>query len=355
MKKTILGLAALSLLACEKDNEPNTPTSGKTYETGVFISNEGVFGSGVSTLSHMDYASGSLTKTAFFDKNAFNLGDVFQSMTIADNKAYMVINNSGIIEIANATTLESLGQVSGISSPRHMVVNGNTGYVSDWGDDAVKIVDLSTNSVTGSIPVGLDPENMLIHNNMLIVTNSGGGEFAPALPDSTISVIDLATNTELQKIHVGRTPNSLQLDAQNNLWVLCAGFSDWSGAVPNTAGKLVKVDLNAWTTDEFEFPTTNDHPAHLKINGDKSKLYFLGNNYGGPLFEMNTTATALPSSPLVNKSFYGLGIHPTTNQIYCGFSPAFDQDGFAFRYESNGMLIDSVSVGIGPNGFTFLD
>ena len=75
-------------------------------------------------------------------------------MTAHNGNLYMVINNSSVIEVADANTLESKGQITGIVSPRYMVTNGNLGFVSDWADDAIKVVDLASNTVTSSIPVG---------------------------------------------------------------------------------------------------------------------------------------------------------------------------------------------------------
>ena len=58
-------------------------------------------------------------------------------------------------------------------------------------------------------------------------------------------------------------------------------------------------------------------------------------------------------SPFINKVFTGLSTDPSTGNIYAGFTPSLKQAGYVFRYQSNGTLIDSVKVGIGPEGFLF--
>lgn len=348
MKKTILGLAALSLLACTKENEP-TPAPEKTFGTGVFIVNEGVWGSGESTLSHLDESNKDFTKSAFLDKNGFTLGgDVFQSMTISGNKAFMVINNGSVVEVADATTLASIGQITGITSPRYMAANNGLGYVSDWASDNVYVIDLTTYGVLDSIAVGSDPENMLIDNDKLYVANSAGG-FGSA-EDSTISIIDLSNNTVVDNITVGDGPASLQMDANGDLWVLCTGFYN------ATAGKLVKVDLSDNSTIAIDFPGIDFQPVKMTINAAGDKLYYLYGGYGGgSVYEMSISSSTLPTTPVITREHYGLGVHPTNNMIYGGVAPSFSEDGWMIRYDMNGSVIDSFNVGIGPNGFNFIN
>ena len=353
MRKSIVALASLSFIACTKINKP-TPPMDETYTTGVFVSNEGVFGSGESTLSHISYNPQGVTPTAFANKNGYTLGDIFQSMTEHNGNLYMVINNSSAIEVADARTLKSKGQITGITSPRYMVTDGNLGFVSDWADDAVKVVDLISNTVTSSIPVGVDPEGMFVHNGMLYVANSGGSIYPPA-PDSTMSVIEIATLTEKQKVVLDLGPHSIQLDANGMIWVVCSGLSDFSDPSRDSEGSLVKVNPTTFATDNFIISDLSVHPARLTTNGAMDKMFFTGNLYGGSMYAMDITASMAPTAPMINENFYGLGVHPTTSEIYRGYSPAFDQNGFVYRYDQIGTLIDSTSVGIGPNSFLFID
>ena len=348
MKKTILGFAALSLFACTKINEP-TPAPEKTFGTGVFIMNEGAWGSGESTLSHLNESSKELTATAFLDKNGFTLGgDIFQSMTISGNKAFMVINNGSVVEVADANTLASIAQITGITSPRYMVSNSGIGYVSDWASDNVFMIDLTTYAIVDSIKVGSDPENMLIENGKLYVANSAGG--FGAAKDSTISVVDLSINTVVDNITVGDGPQSLQMDANGDLWVLCTGFYN------ATAGNLVKVDLSDNSTVSMEFPGIDFQPVKMTMNAAGDKLYYLYGGYGGgSVYEMSVSSSSLPASPVIAREHYGLGIHPTNNMIYGGIAPSFSEDGWMMRYQMNGSVVDSFKVGVAPNGFNFID
>ena len=67
---------------------------------------------------------------SFLKCNGRPLGDVPNSMIINGYLAYIVVNNSGKIEVINRNSLESVATINGLISPRNMaVVNDNKAYV----------------------------------------------------------------------------------------------------------------------------------------------------------------------------------------------------------------------------------
>ena len=63
-------------------------------------------------------------------------------------------------------------------------------------------------------------------------------------------------------------------------------------------------------------------------------------------------AMALPASAIVDREYYGLGINPFNENIYGGIGN-FSTNSWVLQYKNDGTLIDSMQVGIGPNGFVF--
>ena len=59
------------------------------------------------------------------------------------------------------------------------------------------------------------------------------------------------------------------------------------------------------------------------------------------------------AKPLINKLFTGMSVDPASGNIYAGFTPSYKQAGYVFRYQSNGILIDSLKAEIAPEGFLF--
>lgn len=345
----ILGLAALSLVSCKKDE--TTVTVPSKYGTGVFISNEGVFQSGAGTVSHYKRDSKVVQNDAFITENGFPVGNVLQSITHEGEKLYLVVNNSGKVEVANTGTLKSEGTISGFNSPRYLeVINSNTAYVTDWFDNNIKVVDLNSLTIVDSINTGTGPENMAVTTDgKVFVTNTGGWG-----TDSTVSVINSNDNSLIKTLTLDYLPQSVQIDKNGKVWVLCSGKSDWNDPTKSTAGALYRINPSDYNIeDKFVFSTNMLHPAHLNINGAGDKLYYVSDRFAGEVFAMDITASALPSSSLISKTFYSLGVDPTNSEIYGGDALDFNQSGWVYRYNSTGTIIDSLQVGIIPGNFEF--
>ncbi len=352
-RKIAIVLSVVALWSCDKTSITDPPPE-KTFDTGVFVSNEGAFGSGLGTLAHYDPSNKTTTKNVFFNKNAYNLGDVFQSMTLSGSKAFMVINNSGVVDVADAGSLKTLGQISGFSSPRYMLaVSPTQGYVTDWVSNSVKVIDLDAQTIVATINVGTGPEQMAMTNGKVYVANSGGFDL---LPDSTVTEIDIATGQVTDTIFVGYSPQSLQVDANGRLWVLCQGINDWQTPTNNTPGRLVKIDVSGSTPQitNFDFANAALHPAHLKISGDGKTLYFVSDIFGGQTFKMETTDLQLPTIPFIARTFYGIGVSPVNQDVYGSDALDFNQEGWVYRYDLNGSILDSFQTGVIPGGFTFI-
>lgn len=76
------------------------------------------------------------------------LGDVLQSMSIINDKLYLVVNNSGKVEVLDKRNFISISTIAGLRSPRYIeAVSSNKAYISDLYDKAITVIDLSNNSV----------------------------------------------------------------------------------------------------------------------------------------------------------------------------------------------------------------
>ncbi len=74
----------------------------------------------------------------------------------------------------------------------------------------------------------------------------------------------------------------------------------------------------------------------------------------GKVFSHDITSYALNTTPVVSRSFYGLGIDPVNNYIYGADAGDFASNGWVIRYNSSsGAVVDSFQVGIIPGGFCF--
>ncbi|MFP4489047.1 MAG: YncE family protein, partial [Bacteroidales bacterium] len=157
-KKTtyILLIILLALSSCMKDDElwyrDKQNISGSSQ--GLFIVNEGNFMYNNASLSYYDTESREVYNDIFFNTNGLALGDVASSMTIIDSLAWIVLNNSGKINIMNTSTFEYAGKVTGLTSPRHIhFISDSKAYVSDLYAQAVTIIDPRSREISGYIDV----------------------------------------------------------------------------------------------------------------------------------------------------------------------------------------------------------
>jgi len=88
------------------------------------------------------------------------------------------------------------------------------------------------------------------------------------------------------------------------------------------------------------------------MNATNDTLYWLNNG----IYRMSITATVTPTAPFIAQSgvnYYGLGIDPSTNEIYVSDAIDYVQKGMIYRYQSNGTLIHTFRAGISPGDFYF--
>ncbi|RSK35154.1 DUF5074 domain-containing protein [Hymenobacter metallilatus] len=345
------GVATLGLLACDPSTDPE-PTDPPIVTSSVFVVNEGNFLRSNADISLFSKASSTVTnKNLFSTANGRALGDVAQSMAVQDSLGYIVVNNSNKLEVVSLAKFRSKATVTGLKLPRYFAAaSAAKGYVTETvayngSNGRVSVIDLKTNTVVKTIEVGVQPERLLVAGSRLYVTNSGG---------NTVTVISTATDAVEGTVTVGDSPNSLVQDAGGNVWVLSGGKvyynADYSTDYTRTTkGSLSKIVPGQLTATTREVASNRSTPNRLTSNGAKNQLYF---TYLGGVYTLGTGDATLPATPLIKRSFYGLGVDPQDGTIYGGIG-SFTAADKVIRYRSTGVAIDSFTVGIGPNGFVF--
>lgn len=347
-------ISVFILAACSSDDSVSIPIGTE----GFFIVNEGGFGNGNTSLSFYDRETKTVANNIFASVNGA-LGDQAQSMTIFNNVGYIVVQNSDKIEVINVDTYESLGTIdSDLPSPRYFLgYSATKGYVSDWGTDGVtgtvKVIDLSTNTVTKTIATGQGANELLLLNDKLYVANSGG--FGR---DNTISVINTTTDEVESTITVSDNPNSLVADADGNIWIGTRGHTAFD---PNTFAviesestppAILKIDAAGTVLLNLPYQAVGFSSTIKKVDLNQAgdKLYYL---YASQIYELSTSATTLPSTAFSDKFYYGLSVDPIDGSVLAFEAPNFSSDGNMDIYDASGDLQSSFVVGIGPNGAIF--
>src|SRR5262249_42381180 len=126
--------------------------------------------------THIDLGSGS--------------GPIGMAITPDSKKAYVATASEITVVDLTTNMVTSTIPIGGGGSPVNVVINlyGDTAYVASWVSDDVTVIDVATDSVVGSpIPVGGSPQGLAIVGNgtKLYVANSD---------DDNVSVIDLTAS-----------------------------------------------------------------------------------------------------------------------------------------------------------------
>ena len=137
------------------------------------------------------------------------------------------MSKSNTIEVVNKNTLVSVVQIVPTpaqgNTPRDIVTDGKYVYVSMY-TGVVSRIDPSTNTIDKTVAVGPNPEEMVIVNKSLYVTNSDGNNYNAGYANGkSVSKISLSDFVEEKKIAVGLNPTKITADALGNVLVLCMG------------------------------------------------------------------------------------------------------------------------------------
>lgn len=345
-------IVLISIMACQK--EPvETVFFNFENKAGVFIVNEGNFMHSNASLSFYDVAANRAYNHIFSARNKAPLGDVAQSMVLKNELAWIVINNSGKIYVADANTMEFRATVTGLTSPRYIHFVAETkAYVSDLYSQSIHIIDPISYRKIGEIPLSENgkkhsSEQMIAYEEF-VFTNSWSN-------DNQILIINSITDQLAASITVPAQPQSMVLDKNNKLWVLCDGGYEGHPLYWEEPA-LVRIDAATLEVEKLFFFNINDNPSSLEINGRGDRLYFINKD----VYSMAVEESVFPTSPIIESpnpstsgGFYALGIHPNTSHIYVANALDYRQNGIIYRYSSEGILYEEFKTGVNPSFFSF--
>ena len=348
MKRSLyifLFVLSVVLVGC-MDYGPYNEESFYKNGRGVFITNEGNFMYGNASLSYYSPESGEVENEIFLRANAAKLGDVAQSVVIYGDKGYIVVNNSGVIFEIDLNTFKVTGLITGLNSPRYIhFLSATKAYVTDLNDARITIINPQTKDITGYIDMESHPstEQMVQYGDYIFVNCWSY--------DNSILVVDSRIDKLVDIITVGIQPVAMALDAINKLWVITDGGYE-GNPYGHEAPALYRIDAETHRIEQVFHFSENDVPSALALDGDGNTLYFIN----GAVWKMGINDNELPSEPFIDDKgtiFYGLGVDPFTSEVYVADAIDYQQPGMIYRYDIDGVLQDSFTVGISPGEFCF--
>lgn len=363
----------MSLSACREDEQIFLSDSVQvalpmvgTRIKGFYQLNEGNMGMNRASLDYFDYTTGHYTRDIFSERNpeiVKELGDVGNDIKVYGQKVYAVINVSNLIVVFDVRTARIIKEIE-VPNCRYLAFWKDKAYISSYAGPVqidpnaevgfVAEIDTASLEVTRKVPVGYQPEEMVVHNKKLYVANSGGYR-APNY-DRTVSVVDLETFKEEKKIDVAINLYRMAIDERGDIYVSSRG--DYK----NTPSNLYVIDS---TTDEVK--QCLDIPVGgMCIDGDKLYYYSVaysmtsgGNKVTYGILDTRTKRqiTDRIITDGTDKDImipYGIAVNPETKEIFMSDAQNYVVTGFVYCFSPEGKLKWKTEGGNIPGHFAFI-
>lgn len=343
VKLLLLSFLIVGVISC-KDEPTETDPKPQTdnYSGTVLICNEGNFQAGNASLSAYNPTTGFFNDDIFKTINGTNLGDVVQSVfEIAPGKLGIVVNNSSKIVVIESATLKFVKEIGNLGSPRiglrSKIVNDRA-YISDLFSKKIHVINTSTLEINNTIDFPYWSEHMFEATDRLWIT-------APS--QDKIYALDVTSGQITDSILVGYYANGIQIDKDNNLWVLSAGNS-----FEGQPARWAKINTNTKALiDGDTVPSSYGYLVGFEVSKNKDLFYFYGN---GGLFTLNLNGE-FANSPLFSIPFYPYKFKFDANKEHFYFTDAKDyiQKGSLYHTDKQGQKIAEKAVGIIPGDIYF--
>ena len=341
----LLFAMALILFSCKSDDDQPKLVPSPTTGSVILVGNEGSFMADNASLTLLDRDAKTAKQYVYASANDdSDLGDVLQSMYDYEDEIYVVVNNSGKIEVLDKNDFTSKRTISGMSSPRYMLFeSADKAYVSDIYANGIHVVNPTAGTYSSLINTGFWVENMVAYNNEIWCSAPGKDK---------VFFLDPVTELFTDSLTLSYGVSDLAMDANNDFWIKSQGNS-WVEPVIESALHHVDGDTKELIST-YQFPSGIVYGGNLAMSVDKQSVIYL---MDGKIYKMDITSTALPSIPFIEKagaSFYNLTINQKNGEIAVTDALDFSQAGKVYFYKSGGQDIDNYSTGIAPRSVLWL-
>jgi hypothetical protein len=314
--------------ACKKEKKETTLP--KTSNQLIMVLNEGNFGWGNASVGIYDAQEANYLPNIFENINNRPLGDVLQSAEVIGDEIYLVINNSGYIEVLDYKTFKLKRTLNNLGSPRYMskIQGLPEAFVSDIYSNSIKRIDLNSGKILVEIPL------------------TGWGEYIGRVNDSTFAICNITSQT-LYYI------NSMD----NIVYDSIALEGKLSGFYKTTQGNYIleqrsnksivwKVRHNKQLEKIVETDVKIDK---FCVNPKTSDIFFLSQN---SLFKsIGNTTTFEKISEIKGSKMYAMQFIESLEQIWISDALDYVRKGKVGMYDLMGQLNDEFQSEFITNGF----
>jgi hypothetical protein len=294
----------------------------------IYILNEGNFGSGNGSITRYDINTKSSSTGIFQAQNGIPLGDIPQDMIRLGDEYWISVNNSGKVLVCD-TNFNLLNQIMGLGSPRFLKAFGSKVLCTDLYGNGVHILDPSSYSKTGFIPVSDWTEQLEVVGNECWISGVNTGR---------VYTINQQFNL-VDSISLSKGPGKAIKDQNDLVWIMC------SGGYQDQQPVLYQLNpQNKQVLQQYNFGGINNSPGSLQVNAAMDSLFFLS---GGIWTSSIYNAGSFHSVYNGNHTYYGLKYLGQNRMIFTD-AKNYAINGWAYVLSTAGSIIDSLECDIIP-------
>lgn len=344
-----LFLIALITVQCRRDDfsEIKPPAPPPLFETdGIWCINEGLLGQGNGEISFINRHRNTISHNVFYSVNGIRPGDILCDMLIDDSLIILTVNNSHRIWIMRKNDAKIIQVIENVRYPRHIAKIGNKRYViSAFAHDSMYVLNYHNGQFAVNRVYTENPtENIIVMNNKVFVSHWSA--FGGSYTNRSISIFEIQSLAKIASIQVGKEPNSMVIDRDGFLWILCSGGFD-NSEYPT----LWKINpQSSQVIKTYTFNQLNSSPFSLSIDPSGEWLYYINTD----IYKMHIHQSNLSEQPFIyaqQRNFYQIDASIDENFIFVADAKNFTLPGEILVYDNSGQVQQTFQAGIIPCRF----
>jgi len=323
-----LRIAFLTIIVCfsccKRETVPAAPKwgSGKA----VVVLNEGNFHWGNASVDLFFPQRKEWRKSVFESTNNRPIGDVLQSASIINGNLWLVVNNSGKIEVVDTSNFKSIKTIGGLRSPRYITELAGKVYVTDLFAEKISVINTTSFVLESVLDVSGWTEQIVTHNNLIYFLNKDSGLIQSYNP----------SNQSIEVVPVKGKPFDL-IASENEIYV--GSYSRDTAMVTN---------LGSNNSHIYSYGLQNV-PAKINYSNITKSWYVRS---GNALEQFNQSQKLVPIFSLKSGSLYASKI--IEDVIYLSDAKDYVLNSEIIRIDLDGKLIDKTEAGKITSGFIYL-
>lgn len=362
----ILALGLLIFTACKDDDDDNSGEPINPVAPAALIGIEGTSPNGISSLAKYNMTNQTVENNVFRKANINPMGSQLSDMFIDKerNQLVLLVPGSSKMIYADANTFEITKQIQDLMMIRKGAkVLDNLYYITSPEIPGFYVINANNGNVVAEIEnLGkTNPTEISVWEDIAFICNTGDA----IVKDSTVSIFRTSEDTLITDLMVGHSPNSMVIDEENQLWILCSGNFNSANPLLSGLGSLWKYNLDTmkmaidsgWTIspDTVKYFTDNQlRPNSLTYNEQGKAFYYSTGLPTGNIVLTGRDQNRIEENPVVTGNYYAIAFDQVNQELYGMKVPAdIETNGEMQVFDPVGNLKTSIRIGVKPNNVVF--